>query len=347
MLTCTLSGIVLGIGTIDLYVLDSDSPNGNGDLIYASVTTVQVSASGNLSASPNPLQPNSANNASPLPAPFVTSAPGGVQLTQYLLPQSHNPNTSTLGPDGKIWYSTGNHIAQIPYQIGRFDQVADTLQLWSAVIPSAISSTQTSVGNMIAGPDDAVWYTVSNENGQQGLNRISLSGTVTPDTILCNCGFDALTLGSDGNIWAMFDNSTSLAAFGVPPDGESNVCSNPEPGYNNSLTTGPDGALWTVQSQTIWRMTTSCSATAVATTPTNSVLLSIASAGGYLWAYDANRAVIARFTTSGSETDYALNTAPFAGSNGFATSQTSPYVYFSVGTSIGRINISTGAVQQY
>jgi virginiamycin B lyase len=156
------------------------------------------------------------------------------KITEYALPvagATPQPNGTTLGPDGNIWYvddgSTG----------GSAGKITPAGKLTSYPLP-ANSGPQ----SITAGPDGNLWIS---DGGLNAILVISPSGKVVathrlPTTDAAPWG---ITMGPDKNIW--------FAEFGanligrMTPSGELKEI--PVPSANAGplyITAGPDGNLW-------------------------------------------------------------------------------------------------------
>jgi virginiamycin B lyase len=112
------------------------------------------------------------------------------QVTTFSLPQCCGENSSTLGPDGNIWFteslSTGGALGRITPggHIKTFPTPG--CQGFGAGGPMSLAT----------GPDGNLWFTCG-----YSIGRMSTSGAVTQFPVSKTVGDGTLTAGPDGNIW--------------------------------------------------------------------------------------------------------------------------------------------------
>jgi virginiamycin B lyase len=184
-------------------------------------------------------------------------------------------------------------------------------------IPTAASS-------IVAGPDGALWY---NQRGGKKIGRITTAGTVTEFLIPLPPRawvYTGIVAGPDGALWfgiakspGEFPGPTSrsiwritttreFSEFLLPPS-PSVVFPNP-----NSITTGPDGALWLTGAGTnnINRITTAGAVSEFLLPTPNSRPLGItAGPDGALWFAESAGNKIGRITPAGEFNEFPLPTS--------------------------------------
>ena len=197
----------------------------------------------------------------------------------------------TYGPDGAIWFSTYSLV-------GRLDPTTGSVRVYPA-----------SADRIISGPDGALWITKS---PGCGIARIMMTGAIVdvPADFGGYCPV-ALTVGSDHAVWfatseaiGRIDSSGATVKY---PAGTSWV---------HDLTTGPDGALWYVSSNSyvpaVGRMTSAGTYTLFNwnNAPNAGLIRIMSGPDGALWATGVSNTApfgtIARITTSGVFTWYSV-----------------------------------------
>ncbi len=156
-------------------------------------------------------------------------------VTEYPVPTSGSgPWDIVAGPDGALWFTetNGDNIARITTS-GQITEYPIGNSLGFVPSPDEI----------IVGADGALWFTGS----PAGLGRITTSGTM----MLWNISWNNIAVGPDQMMWfagftgslgvvGQFQETQQLSSFNVPAPAESGI-----PGQ---IITGPDGALWFVDS---------------------------------------------------------------------------------------------------
>jgi len=289
--------------------------------------------------------------------PSTSTAPATLSVTQYTAP--YLIGALTLGPDGNVWF--------IP-QSGTTASVANvssgaitTYNAQPASESSCINDFGLREEAITSGPGGTLWISVfcgeSMQVGFWGFNVLTTGGIVTANVVT---QYDPLiiqgaTTGSDGNVWSDTidpSNAAAVVEFPATSTGPAQGCSIGLPA-ESAIVTGPDGALWLPSENgsngQLLRVTTGCEITVVATLAGTSFdVNTIVSAGGSLWVLDRGHGAVVRFSTGGASTSYAIPNS-FGGSGDLASSATSNYVYFSdtKNGDVGRVNITTGAVQEF
>jgi streptogramin lyase len=318
-----------------------------------------------------PTAPGAVNTLPPSPAPGQTvaatptpqpsSASAAPAVAQFAAP--NQVNAIAVGPDGNIWFTEAQET------VGRLTVASGAVATYHGVTasqencsdPSAPLAQQGSgplfLGVILTGPNGNVWYTVWCGGplvyGYSGYNQMNTTGTIVASAPCCAYNspiVDGATIGSDRNVW---ETVQTISGY------EINNCS-----YGHALpvlggiVTGSDAAEWFPANQngsaTIFRTTTSCSLSNPATIAgTTFDFRSVASAGGALWVIDVGKNAIDKITTAGVVTTYAVPKAWAVDSQGnvgyVAAAPSGNYVYFDNTNSaqVGRINVATGAVQEY
>ncbi len=151
------------------------------------------------------------------------------QITEYSLPQGHNPFGSIAkGPDGDLWFLEypANMVGKMTIH-GTFTEYR---------IPTPTSRP---VG-IAAGPDGNMWFT---EWWGNNIGKITPSGHITEYPLPTPNAYPAdITLGPDGNLWFTEFYGESIGS--ITPQGQITEYRLPHGGGPYGITVGPDGNLW-------------------------------------------------------------------------------------------------------
>lgn len=166
-------------------------------------------------------------------------------FTEYALPGSdHSPQRITTGPDGALWFT---EFIGHQGKIGRITTAGTITEFELSPCPGTCGRYPNGIA---AGPDGALWFT---DIGDGRIHRITTTGTVGD---YGSPGPGDMTVGADGALWftatdtagpndriGRITTSGAMTTYLLP------IYSRPTfNGYNNlapdSITTGPDGALW-------------------------------------------------------------------------------------------------------
>lgn len=178
---------------------------------------------------PPSIAPSPLASAGPTPAGDPSSpAPSSSTVA---LPDGSFPRFLDISDDGAVWIglSSGDAIA-------RLDPAGALTQF-------PIPGDQNSVGDMVQGPDGAIWFT-----GFGIVARVDASGAINGLSFTsADIGLpSAIALGPDDAVWYTNESAVptvnrvstdfSISGFELPIDASSTDIS--------GLATGPDGALW-------------------------------------------------------------------------------------------------------
>lgn len=266
-LTCTLSGIVLPVGSLDLYILDYDGQNGTGNLIYGSVTPVQFNANGTFTVESTTNEPVTLNPLQLNPAYYSPPPPSAAQLV-YVSDRSQNAILGyPLGEGGNISPAkiiTGSQTQLSSPQYMTFDAagnlyIADELSPGGSILVFAKgSSGNVAPARIIAGANT----TFSNTNSigaiavdAQGYLYVAEDNGSSTCTTTCVVNSDGTIAvfapGASGNV-APVNTISSTACFApaglaVDSSGELIVAcdgrpSNPGAPPGGTIVTFPAGA---------------------------------------------------------------------------------------------------------
>ncbi len=215
------------------------------------------------------------------------------------------PLNVTVGPDKNLWFTelTGEKIGRVTTS--------------GTISEFALSGLQGATG-IVAGPDGNIWFTdqltgkiehVNTTGGQ--LKKFSLPAGSYPQGI---------TVGPDGNFWFVDQKQNGVFAIGkISPAGNitefaTKINAGPiQPFAANGyaqIVAGPDGNLWFVNPQLgnlgtflVGRITTAGTITTFSLADSPQGIC--AGADGNLWVVES--AHVAKITTGGAETEYALS----------------------------------------
>ena len=209
-----------------------------------------------------------------------TAMPGtSGQSQEFALPLSSDPAGITPGPDGDLWFTEGaGKIGRIPASATASTQIVEF------AIPTPSSDPQ----GITQGPDGNLWFT---ERGANQIARIPTTATPSSPHIVefplptANASPTGIAQGPDGHLWFTEAGANRIgripvnATSGNPQIEEFPVAAGSLLGsqFSNSITLGPDGNMWFVETGTnhIGRITTPPTATtggASAIGPTSAVV---------------------------------------------------------------------------
>jgi len=188
---------------------------------------------------------------------FVPEADGFVHVSSeghvtILRPNSRHsplvlyPSAPVTGADGALWFVEQGGLvspdmpqATIPLYIGRFAH--GRVQAYTRGLRYRNSSLLETPGQLIAGPDRALWFGLP-----YGVGRIRLDGTITQFHLGRDRSRDVhsglLAYGSDGNVW--FTAAPGLGR--ITPAGQITVFQSPglRGAGVNRISAGPGNTIW-------------------------------------------------------------------------------------------------------
>jgi streptogramin lyase len=240
------------------------------------------------------------------------------------------PNSVVVGPDHNLWFTefTGEKIGRIT--------------TGGVITEFKISGAQSLVG-IASGPDGNIWFTdqftgkvghINTAGGQ--LKWYSLKSGSYPQ---------GLTVGPDGNLWFVDQKKTGLFTVGkITTAGTITEYSGTlkAGGFQPytitaQITGGPDGNLWFTNPQApatagknfVGKITTAGAVTIYTTADLPQAIVS--GPDGNLWVTETSH--VAKITTSGIETEYAITGAAFSG----ITVGPDGNLWFTESSTLGRI----------
>jgi streptogramin lyase len=252
------------------------------------------------------------------------------------------PYAMVVGPDNNLWF-----VEWGGQKVGFITTAGVTTEY---PIPNAQA-----LFGIASGPDGNLWFT----DAMAGtIGHISTSGTNIVHYSLPAGSFpQGITKGPDGNLWFVEQKAAGDYDIGkITTAGKITSYSTketagtfqvfPANGYGfGVITTGPDGNLWFVNPQNelhsqVGKITT----TGVVTFyPTSDLPIGLtAGPDGNLWLIEFSH--VAKMTTSGFETEYALTQAGFTG---IAAGSDGNIWFSEINSNFGKVVPSTGAVTEY
>ena len=181
-------------------------------------------------------------------------------ITEYAIPAvtstiSALSSNITTGPDGALWF------IEYVSQGGKIISTIARMTTTGAITEYPMPTSSSSLGNVISGPDGALWFTEANGNNVGKIGRITTSGAITEYTIPeAQSSLGGITTGPDGAVWFTELTKTVPGLFGLPEWTSPKIARMTTTGaiteyavptansFPESITTGPDGAMWFTQS---------------------------------------------------------------------------------------------------
>ncbi len=237
----------------------------------------------------------------------------------------------TTGPDGNVWYTTGNDARVIRVSVtgslttftisdnalAEGITVGPDNNIWvtersgfgariARVTPTG-GVTEFPIGTaeplqIASGPDGNLWFTDGLFN-QGRIGRITTSGLVTFfPTLTANARPVGITAGPDGNVW--FTEQAINRIGRITPSGSITEFATPTTNSSpEGITTGADGNIWFTEGSRVGRITPTGAITEFATAP--GIYHSIcAGPDGNLWFASQTATTVNRITTAGVFTEF-------------------------------------------
>jgi virginiamycin B lyase len=256
---------------------------------YYDNTLAEISTTGVLTEHPLVQSPEF-SGAGPVPTVIVPS-------------KGSYPYGIAVGPDENVWFATSTSSEQFAGKL-----VGGKVDAYDA-------SAACCIQNIVAGPDGALWYPVSNSLGNLGLNtinRITTAGKLTLSVSLPYASVpDIVTPGPDDTLWFTLSGSGQIGRIttkGVVTNLYAIPTANSAP-YDIVL--GPDGAFWFTEygSSKIGRITTSGHITEYKTLTKNSGPAGITvGPDGAIWFVEFAGNKVGRITTAGAVEEFTIPT---------------------------------------
>ncbi len=145
-----------------------------------------------------------------------------------------------VGPDGRLWFTEfKGPFVESRYLGNRLGQITVSGEITEVALPE----TETGPLGIVAGPDDAIWYTKPWENR---IGRMTADGTTVDEFLLGSPrrGPGNLAVGPDLAIW--FTGAFSDSIGRVDPVGRdvSEFAIQTKGAFVDEIALGPDGDLW-------------------------------------------------------------------------------------------------------
>jgi streptogramin lyase len=140
----------------------------------------------------------------------------------------------TLGPDGNVWFASGNSDISPTPAVGFITPAG-------AITTFLLPNTASKLGGIATGSDGNLWFT---DFGRHMIGRISPSTHVITEFggLGPNSSLGGITLGPDGNMWFV---DSSLPGLGqITMAGAVTEFSLPPGNLPEAVVAGPDGNLW-------------------------------------------------------------------------------------------------------
>jgi streptogramin lyase len=148
-------------------------------------------------------------------------------VTEYSLSGGvTDPNRIAAGPDGNMWFTSGEWIGQITPT--------------GSVTPFFVNSTA-DVQGICAGSDGNLWFT---DPGNHAIGRIATSGTVSEFALPAGSSPAVITPGPDGALWftdALGNEIGQMSTSGTLVDESAVPTADSLP---TAVTPGSDGNIW-------------------------------------------------------------------------------------------------------
>ncbi|HLW85863.1 MAG TPA: hypothetical protein VKR60_11670 [Candidatus Sulfotelmatobacter sp.] len=266
--------------------------------------------------------------------------------TDYTIPPGRAswPYGMVVGPDKNLWF-----VELGGQKVGR-------ITMAGVITEFPVPNAQALFG-IASGPDGNLWFT---DTMAGKIGHISTSGTgIVQHSLPAGAFPQGITAGPDGNLWFVEQKQTGDYEIGkITTAGKVTSYSTKEnlgtfqvyspTGFNfGQITAGPDGNFWFVNPQNslehqVGRITTSGVITFF---PLGDLPLGITSGpDGNLWLTELSH--VAKVTTAGAETEYALKTAD-TGYTGIVTGPDGNIWFSETTTGFGMVVPSTGVVTEY
>ncbi len=186
--------------------------------------------------------------AAKAPAPAPTATSGG--FTEYAMTNPNaEPDVITSGPDGALWFTTGNIAAggagcTGDNAIGRITTAGNITEFTAGISPCAVAT------GIVTGPDNNLWFTEFNANR---IANITVTGTVHEFAPICSpcdpadpTNLSIITTASSKLWFAAYHSN-------MPNNGQIGVVTSAATGASTQysgafapfgIAAGSDGALW-------------------------------------------------------------------------------------------------------
>ncbi len=231
--------------------------------------------------------------------------------TDFTVPpgRAAGPQFIVIGPDLNLWFteSTGESLGRVTTA--------------GVVTQFPIGGAQSLIG-IAAGPDGNIWFT---DEFTGTIGHVNTEGSQLITYTLPPGSYpQGMTVGPDKHLWFVDQKADGyfevgkISVSGTVTEYPVNINAGPVQFYNGSpaeITTGPDGNLWFTNLQAsqysgnfVGKITT---AGVVTTYTTGDAPMAIVAGANNLWVTESSH--VAKISTSGIETQYALKNGGSAG----------------------------------
>jgi Bacterial Ig-like domain (group 3) len=173
-----------------------------------------------------------------------TPPSGDIALYPMTVFSSTQTEDLTTGPDGDIWYTMQS--AQSP-AIG-------VMTTDGTVLATYHTARNCDPGDIVSGPDDALWFDCSSYGSSSWIGEITTAGvqTLYPMPAADGGSVQGVTVGADGNLWFTDDAYNADNGNGyigvMTPQGAVTQWALPfeflPNGLDDDIALGPDGNVW-------------------------------------------------------------------------------------------------------
>lgn len=234
--------------------------------------------------------------------------PAGV-ITEYAIPTAiSGPSAITPGPDGNVWFT------EVGCGVGKIAKITPAGAITEYALPNNCAKPR----GITTGPDGNLWIT---EAGNQRIAKFVIAtGAVTEYRLPAGSDPYWIMVGPDNKMWFTEAGTAKVGRVNIGatkvtfdhftiPNCAAGAC------VPFGLTSGPDGKIWyTTNTGLVGSFTTAGVASGQFTAPAGSLPKAIVNGpDGNLWFTEFGTDKIARMTTAGVITEWAL---PGAGTEG-------------------------------
>jgi streptogramin lyase len=166
----------------------------------------------------------------------------GTTTTYFITTGSENcdPATITAGSNGELWFD---------FKGGTLNEIVDSITTSGTKLEEhKVERVGDEVGNLTAGPDGNLWFTVWN---QSVIGKLTTSGEVSNFPVPGKQLPEQITSDPDGKLWFTYGGELNSRIGSITTAGTASEYSvlSPSDGYPEAITAGPDGNLWITQFQ--------------------------------------------------------------------------------------------------
>lgn len=163
---------------------------------------------------------------------FVVRLTTDGHMTKFKTPNIFTADLA-FGPDGNIWAAD---------QAGFISRMTPAGVFTTFEVPFEKNAYGGYVGNIVAGPDGAMWFGWSSAMGSfhsGWIGRVTMSGAFSRFELPTSGDPTVLVVAPDGNIWLTMNNSNVIVRVDMTGKTTSYAVKSPL-----GIAVGPDGAIW-------------------------------------------------------------------------------------------------------